>query len=292
MHRLPRATRAAPAVQAQSGPWSGTQGGPSRPTTEVLRVTRAAPAVQAQSGPWSGTPGTSRSDCQGATGYPSSAGGPGAVGILVGFPGGPPLPITQVPRGYPCSAGGPKAVGTLVRVHRGDLPFRLHRCHGLPEQPPAFLGSRDPGRVPRGTSPSDCHRCHGLPEQRRRSRGSRDPGRVPRGPPVPIAKVPRATRAAQAVPGQSGSWSGTPGDLPFRLPSCHGLPEQRRQKTTGSRDPGRVPRGPSCPTAEVPRATRAAPAVQAQSGPWSGTQGGPSRPTTEVLRVTRAAPAV
>ena len=96
-------------------------------------------------------------------------------------------------------------------------------------------------------------RCHGLPEQRRRTTGSRDPGRVPRGTLRPNAEVPRATRAAPAVQGQSGPWSGTPGTLP---------PDNRG--ATG-----------------YPSSAGGLGGNQGQSGPWSGTPGDPPVPIAE-----------
>ena len=90
--------------------------------------------------------------------------------------------------------------------------------------------------------------CHGLPEQRRRS-------------------------------GAVGTLVGYLGDPPALHPRRHVLPEQRRR--FGAQTLGAVgtlagyPGGPSRPTAEISRATRAAPGVQGQSGPWSGTSGTP-----------------
>ena len=58
--------------------------------------------------------GPSGPDCLDVPGYPASAGGTGVVGTLVGYPGGPSGPDCLDVPGYPASAGGPGVVGTLV----------------------------------------------------------------------------------------------------------------------------------------------------------------------------------
>ena len=128
-----------------------------------------------------------------------------------------------------CSAraGAPGVRGLETPLgYPGALRPRLPRYPELPGQHGRSQGCSGTWvGYPGGLSGPVCLDVPGYPTSGRRSRGVGTLTGYPGGPSGPDCwGVPAGYPGSAGGPGQSGPWPGTPGDLPFRMPRCHGLP--------------------------------------------------------------------